>query len=495
MTNWKRWAAGTSCVFLALLFLPRVEAITGRDSIQLARRTQSASKFEKEKRLDDSVQLKPARDLVLKREGQRKAEALAHFVEGMSFEENGEIEKALADYRKVLNVDPGQVDLACRVAALLSRQDEFPEAIDILKDAVKAAPEAAEPYLQLGFIYAKYLKKTDQALEYCNRGIALDPQKIEGYQRLYEIALAPGTRTSARQALDRAARVKSNDPAFWTRLGKLYALLVFKPDVEPKPNEINRVNEFFKKAADRAGDNPAVLKEVADYYASSQQLKRAIPLYLRVLELQPDDTNAREKLATGFILTNQRGKAVELLEEMIKQRPEKYQAYDLLAQVLDDQARTLQRENKTGGGESQIRQGGGKLRAERADQSESRDHLRSARANLARPAPSGRTGGQGFERGPASVSGCAAVDLLFGLGPAGGEAGSAIRRRFRRGAPGNGNGLRRHCYLPDSTSTTVLPPNKLGYMTRPPTSSKIDRARPGQFRRNLQLSRLHVGRA
>ena len=62
--------------------------------------------------------------------------------------------------------------------------------------------------------------------------------------------------------------------------------------------------------------------------------------------MQPEDANAREKLAAGFVLTNQRAKAVEMLEEIIKQHPEKYQPYDLLAQVLDDQARTLQRENK-----------------------------------------------------------------------------------------------------------------------------------------------------
>jgi tetratricopeptide (TPR) repeat protein len=95
-----------------------------------------------------------------------------------------------------------------------------------------------------------------------------------------------------------------------------------------------------------AGDDPAILKDVADYYAASQQLKEAIPLYLRVIELQPDDANAREKLATGFILTDQRGKAVELLEQIIKEHPEKYQPYDLLAQVLDDEARSLQRENR-----------------------------------------------------------------------------------------------------------------------------------------------------
>jgi tetratricopeptide (TPR) repeat protein len=317
-----------------------------RPATAAAERPKPAATSSPAVREDDTLNLKPARDLVLRPDGQRKADALAHYIEGMAFEEDGEIDKALRAYRAVLNVDPGEADLACRVAALLTHQDDFPEAIDVLKDAVKATPGAPEPYLQLAFIYAKYLKKIDQAVEYGNKAIALDPVNIDAYQRLYEIELAAGDENKAREALDRAAHADSKDPSFWTRLGKLYALLVFKPDVEPETAEVSRVNEVFKKAAELAKDDPAVLKEVADYYASSQQLKEAIPLYLRVLDLQPDDANAREKLAAGFVLTHQRAKAIELLEEIIKQRPERYEAYDLLAQVLDDQARTLQRENK-----------------------------------------------------------------------------------------------------------------------------------------------------
>src|SRR5205814_10092188 len=124
------------------------------------------------------------------------------------------------------------------------------------------------------------------------------------------------------------------------------AIILYKPDSPPKPEELKRINEIFKKATEHANDDPAILKDVADYYASTQQLKEAIPLYLRVLEVQPDDANAREKLATGFSLTNQRGKAVEMLEQIIKEHPEKYQSYDLLAQVLDDEARSLQRANR-----------------------------------------------------------------------------------------------------------------------------------------------------
>ncbi len=297
-------------------------------------------------RHDDSVASKPSSDLALRPPGAHKADALARFVEGMAFEEDGEMERALEAYRKVLNVDPGQSELASRVAGLLIQQDDFPQAIDVLKDAIKANPNNAEPYQQLAFIYTRYLKRTDQAIDYANRAIALNPGDVEGYQRLVEIELAAGQERKALEALDRALKVHTNDPNFWIRLGKLYVAILFKSDSQPKPDELKKTNEVFKRAAENSGDDPGILKDVADYYAASQQLKEAIPLYLRVLELQPDDANAREKLATGFILTNQRDKAVEMLEQIIKEHPEKYQPYDLLAQVLDEEARSLQRANR-----------------------------------------------------------------------------------------------------------------------------------------------------
>jgi tetratricopeptide (TPR) repeat protein len=297
-------------------------------------------------RHDDSVASKAAADLALRPRAAHKADALARFVEGMAFEENGEMERALEAYRKVLNVDPGQSELAARVAGLLIQQDDFPQAIDVLKDAIKANPNNAEPYQQLAFIYTRYLKRTDQAIDYANRAIALNPGDVEGYQRLVEIELAAGQERRALEALDRALKVHSSDPNFWIRLGKLYVAILFKSDSQPKPDELKKTNEVFKRAAENSADDPGILKDVADYYAASQQLKEAIPLYLRVLELQPDDANAREKLATGFVLTNQRDKAVEMLEQIIKEHPEKYQPYDLLAQVLDEEARSLQRANR-----------------------------------------------------------------------------------------------------------------------------------------------------
>jgi Tfp pilus assembly protein PilF len=304
---------------------------------------------------DDSLALPPARDLALRSDGEHKADALAHFVQGIDYEENGEMDKALEAYRQVLNLDPGQVELAVRVAALLVRDDEYPAAIDVLKDAVKARPNAPEPYLELAFIYAKYLRKIDQAMEYANKGIALDPQDIDGYQRLFEIQIASGDEKHALETLDRAAGLRVASASFWVRLGRLYSSLILKPDAQPPPERMARLNAIYNAAASNGHDDPAVLQEAGDYFASTGQIREALPLYLRVLELKPDDANVREKLATGFVLTNQRARAVETLESIIKEHPDKYQPYELLAQLHDDEGRTLARANQNDAADAEFK--------------------------------------------------------------------------------------------------------------------------------------------
>jgi tetratricopeptide (TPR) repeat protein len=296
--------------------------------------------------VDDSLNRTPAPDLALRPDNARKADALARFVEGARLEENAEMESALAAYEKVLDVDPGEAELASRVATLLTRQGDVPRAVDVLKDAIKAKPNEPAPYLQLAFIYAKQLKKMDQALKYANQAVALDPKNIDAWQRLFEIEIATGDLRKALSALERAKTVQTDDALFWLRLGKLYASLVFRSENQWKPEDVQRVNEIFERAAAMAKDDAPVLKEVAAYFAASQQIQRAIPLYLRVLELEPDDATAREKLATSFILTNDRPKAIDMLEQMIKEHPEKANSYDLLAQLLDDDARALLRDNQ-----------------------------------------------------------------------------------------------------------------------------------------------------
>jgi tetratricopeptide (TPR) repeat protein len=331
--GWRQWGVPSCFLLFASLCLAR--------PLEEHRASPAPSPPAKPPWQDDSTVFKPPKDLALQPEGERKAQALTSYIEALDLQENGESEKALAAFEKVLDVDPGEVELATRVAFLLTREGDYPRAIDILKDAIKAQPKEPEPYLQLAYIYATYLKKNESAIRYAKQAVALAPNEIDGYQRLCEVQLSAHDLKGALQTLDHAAKVETNDPSFWTHLGKLYLALITEPGKNPKPEEVPRVNAVFRKALQLAPGDASVLKDAADYFAASQQVQEAIPLYLRVLELQPNDSSARERLAAGFLLTNQRPKAIEMLQEMIQQHPEKDQPYELLGKVLEEDAKAL----------------------------------------------------------------------------------------------------------------------------------------------------------
>src|SRR5262249_35381956 len=77
-------------IIFALIFLSTANALAERSTKTSATKTPRSNQAKQAGRQDDSLNPKPAPDLALRTGGAHKADALAHFVEGMAFEENGE---------------------------------------------------------------------------------------------------------------------------------------------------------------------------------------------------------------------------------------------------------------------------------------------------------------------------------------------------------------------------------------------------------------------
>lgn len=282
-----------------------------------------------------------APDLALKEDGEKAAESLARFTVGMIQESEAELEKAIDSYLAVLERDPGYVELAVKVAYEFTRRGDVPRAIGILKDAIKANPKEQLPYLNLAHLYARYLKKPDLAIRYATQGLEADPTNLAAYQGLYEIYFALGQESKALQVLDRAARLKSDDPEFWLRLGDLMGRLLIKEEGTTPEADATKIGAIYERALKYADNNPSIVNRVADFYVATNQIKKAIPLYLSVLEHRdeaPDELvpNVQEKLARSFLISGQREEAIRVLEEMVSANPLKYESYEFLGQLEEE---------------------------------------------------------------------------------------------------------------------------------------------------------------
>ncbi len=290
-----------------------------------------------------------APDLALGVEDEKKAAAFAAFAQGFVAEENSDQEKMLESYRKALELDPGNPELAVKVAYELARRNDPSAAIQVLKDAIKAAPREPLPCVYLSQLYAKNLNKPDLAIKYAEQALALAPDNFGALQAVYELYAANGQEKKADQLLDRATKTASTTPKYWVQLGELEQRLWLKDDGAAEPAQLGKMNAAFRKAAEFGKGDAQILTKVADYFVLSKQVPEAIPYYLAILALKPDAgdaplNNVRDKLARSFLITDQRDDAIRQLEDIVKESPLRFETYELLGELYlakDDPEKAL----------------------------------------------------------------------------------------------------------------------------------------------------------
>jgi tetratricopeptide (TPR) repeat protein len=94
------------------------------------------------------------------------AEAHALYLQAIFEEDEEGPDKALANKRRVLFLDPGITPLAMDLAQHHLRRGETAEAISVLKDTLKVRPRDSSLALALSGIYLRHLKKYPLAEKY-----------------------------------------------------------------------------------------------------------------------------------------------------------------------------------------------------------------------------------------------------------------------------------------------------------------------------------------
>ena len=284
----------------------------------------------------DDTYRAPAKDLQLGLEGERRADAAAHFVSGI-LQEDKDPDRANEQYLKSLGLDPGNAELSVKLAQDYLRRGDVPAAINLLKDTIKAAPKLSKPYVALGYIYYTQQNKADLAQKNLLQALDIDPAQIRAYDYLKTIYRDTNQADKIPPLLDRAFKVDSTSAEYWLYLGKLFIEHYLGNDAAPAVEPLKKTSDVFAKAFASGRDDAEVVDKVGDFYVATKQFKEAIPVYQRVIEIDPGATtvNARDNLARCYMVTDQEDKAAEALEGLIKVNPADARAYETLAKIYE----------------------------------------------------------------------------------------------------------------------------------------------------------------
>lgn len=235
--------------------------------------------------------------------------------------------------RRALDLDPSNIAAAQELASAYLEREEVPEALAVLKDALKQRPQAFAVALRIAGIYVVKLRKFDAAERYARQALRIAPDVIDPYQTLYSICRASDRMGDAAAVLSQAEHRKNEDPLFWAGLGDLLELHERGEKVRV-PREDSSALACFRRAAVFGRQDAAVLLRAHNYFFTCGHLEDAVASARRLLVLQPSDTLTRERLAFALNALGRQDEALGELERVVSDNPASLAAYREHGRIL-----------------------------------------------------------------------------------------------------------------------------------------------------------------
>ena len=273
--------------------------------------------------------------LELSADAECHAEALAHYATAESIAQNEGVDAALGEYRRALELDPHNVDLASRLANVYLTRKEFAKAVAMLETTTKANPNVADAWFWLGA--AQQLSdQPAKAVTAFRKTLRIDPAHLGATHALVGLLLDQNQTAEAGNVLAAAFRQRSNDPRHWVWLGRIYTdALKGKPSLG-RLVASEAAQQCYEKANALAANDPDILVLLAEAYADNGNYVKAGETYEQVLALRPAAAQLREQLALNWVRADQKDKAVKVLEDIIRREPLRYKIYNYLGELYED---------------------------------------------------------------------------------------------------------------------------------------------------------------
>lgn len=265
------------------------------------------------------------------------AEALANFGAGVLRSSLGETNAALENLRRAESLAPENVRVSFHLAMQYANRGQPDEALQTMAAAVVRHPDSPEAcWLQSRV--AQAVQRPELALQALERAIALAPTQSAGYLNLAIFH-------AGRQEDDRALAVledalpRVDDPLPLLRiLGDSYAarlqLAVDANDAQARQN-LNRAIECYRQAALQPPDElwDDYQSKLGNLYLADTQCKPAIEIFSELVRRQPDDLEARKKLALSFMCADRSDEAAAEWQGIIARDPGNAEAQYFLGQL------------------------------------------------------------------------------------------------------------------------------------------------------------------
>ena len=214
-----------------------------------------------------------------------RAAAYHAFILGRSLEADGDVDGAAAAHRRAASLDPDAADIRAELAGLFARANRSDEALDAADAALELDPDNTEAHRILGLLFAARAGSRGAAPEDLDRAI---------------------------DHLERARDPQSPDLALYLTLGRLYL----------GSQNVSAAIEVLNEVLDAEPQFAEALALLAQAYEAEGRWDEAAAAYERAILVGPRNVRYRRQLATALVNAGQVERALGVLRELVRARPD-----------------------------------------------------------------------------------------------------------------------------------------------------------------------------
>ena len=260
----------------------------------------------------------------------------------------GQTDLAMQLAQKAIGIDPNSAEAQSAIAEVYEAQGKLDDAIAAFQKASDLEPENSSWPVQIG---AEYLSKGDtkQAAAAWQHATEIDPQNVSALFDLGVVQMRSNNLEDARSSFEKVLKIqpdgdsykalgevfsmetKYNDAAEMDKLaiglnardrqawGNLASNQLFAGDREKSMESYHKAISLAEEQRKATPDSPELLIDLADYYASTNDAARSIPLIRKALALSPTDPKIAYFAGESYEILGQRSKAIPLISKSLAQ--------------------------------------------------------------------------------------------------------------------------------------------------------------------------------
>jgi tetratricopeptide (TPR) repeat protein len=278
-----------------------------------------------------------------------RAKADYHFALAESFALEGNIARAIEEYKTTIVYDPKTPRVRLRLAAEYVKQGLISEAMEQARVAIETDPKNIDAHLLLGGLNSA-LRVYDEALAEYGIVTKLDPANLEAPMFIGALLAEQKKFTEALAYFDRLAKNTNNPNAHmaWYYVGRVRteenkegasakAEAAYRQALSVKPSYVDAMMalgqiyestgrkaqtiDVYRGFQEKYGPNAAIAEELSRLYIENKDYSRAYAQFEIMEAADPEDLNPKVKMAFILIEQEKYQEAIVRLEDILARAP------------------------------------------------------------------------------------------------------------------------------------------------------------------------------